>query len=154
MNVTMELKDILKNVIRLLPNSAFACNYDESDFEDCTGRESEFIEEALESFESGNEGLRLCGCGSPEDASLFIYKVLLAQNKEDYDERKTAYSNIFNISPEENYTVNGAFQFILYVLNERGFLEHGTSVYSSWLTAKGKCYLSLLELSFKEDGTM
>lgn len=150
----IEIKDILKNVIRLLPNSTFAYNYDESDFDDCTGREIEFIEEAIESFESGYDGLRFCGCGSPEDASLFMYKVLSAQSKEDYEEKKIAYNEILNISLEDNCVVNGIFQFALYILNERGFLEHGTSVYSSWLTEKGECYLKLLELSFKQDNVL
>lgn len=144
----LQLEKLLKDTARLLPYSAFASNYDDSDFENCEGREDELIEEAVLAFQLDSECLDFCGCGSPEDASLFIYKVLSAQAKADYDESKNAYDKILGLHLGESDVVNGVFQFALNVLNNADLLEHGTSVYSSWLTEKGKCFLSLLELYF------
>lgn len=48
---------------------------------------------------------------------------------------------------EGNRNYEALIDFVLYILNDKGFLEHGSSIGGSWLTDKGKLFLYLLEIN-------
>jgi hypothetical protein len=71
--------------------------------------------------------LGFCGCGDPESALEYVAKILQAAKEKKIYER---WKELFN-SEGQGY-------FVLYTLDNKGVIEHGTSVGSSWLTQKGK----------------
>lgn len=114
------------------------------------------LTEALLSF-FNYEKLGLCGCGNPEDTWKIIRTVLTIQNdyhdKEkdlDWDDIKKRYEDELKLNTDDDID-NGIYYFILYILNDRGFLEHGSSAGSSWLTNLGKQYLYVLDMWYKDD---
>jgi hypothetical protein len=86
-------------------------------------------------------GINFCGCGDREAAFDIIYKVL------DYCRKWTnegiyidwLVKNVFNGN-------EGAAYFVLYSLDKIGLTEHGSSIHGSWLTEKGQCLISDLEV--------
>ena len=77
--------------------------------------------------------LGICGCGCPEEAYKAVHEMLV---------RTKDRGNI--IEPDEPHVL-----FMAYTLDSLEFLEHGTSIYSAWLTDKGKELLAALDI-FKE----
>lgn len=39
----------------------------------------------------------------------------------------------------------GLLQFMAYILDDRGFTEHGSSIGGCWLTEKGEMFLTVLD---------
>lgn len=76
--------------------------------------------------------LGICGCGRPEEAYKAVHEML---------KRSETYNAI---EPDEPHVL-----FMAYTLDNLGFLEHGSSIYSAWLTDKGKDLLAALDI-FKE----
>lgn len=74
------------------------------------------------------EILGLCGCGNPDAVMKYIYDIL---------KRCTKWA-------EEDYS-NTAVAFLLYWADNKGFTEHGTSIYGSWLLPKGEELLKDIE---------
>lgn len=84
--------------------------------------------------------LGICGCGNPEDSYKAVHELLLLVRKT----RKTTSEPIYDkwLALMENpYALT-----VLYMLSDRGFLEHGTSVYSSWITSEGNKLIDALDL--------
>lgn len=75
--------------------------------------------------------LHFCGCGRPKEALRLVRDILHL-----LDNRKR--SEVDKLLPTE-----GIYYFVLYQLNHMGFTEHGTSIGSSWLTARGKELLAV-----------
>lgn len=70
----------------------------------------------------------LCGCGSPGMCwDSLIWYLEICTSKENY----------FN-------TENSFELFFMYVISHLGLTEHGTSIYGSWITEKGKECLNWL----------
>lgn len=74
-----------------------------------------------------------CGCGQPEKAVCFLRELfsMFQENENnmiDSDRCKEL---------EEKYN-EGLVLYELYILTNMDFIEHGGSVYGSWLTPKGK----------------
>lgn len=71
--------------------------------------------------------LGMCGCGNPADGYTLILGLLdHTHQRGDWD----AYQQLIGTS--------GAVQIVLSQLDRSGLTEHGSSVYTSWLTDKGK----------------
>jgi hypothetical protein len=73
----------------------------------------------------------LCGCGEPDKCWKLLYEYLQKADKNKY------------INTENTYEL-----FFIYVINnELEFTEHGSSIYGSWLTDKGKEVLNWLNIN-------
>lgn len=88
--------------------------------------------------------IEMCNCGQPEEVKKFIYE-LLKNHKEYKDGKITCEIMVENrkrIIKETNTDI--VFEFVFHVLECNGLLEHGGSVYGSWLTTKGERFFDLL----------
>ena len=105
-----------------------------------------------EKEEFGNlvfKDLGLCGCGDP-DAVLdmleyFLSRHYLSGHEDNY---------IFTWEEKEIFAKEHSTElllFLLYILNDKGFLDHGSSVMGSWITEKGERFLELLQKDVEED---
>ena len=131
------------------PDSCFVYNNKKEEALDAINNEySWIIEEMLLLFEEGKEGLPTCDCGTPYYTRLFIYKVLKSQRAKGYFNKKEQRDKIFGLD-SKNEVVWGAIQFALYVLDSVGFVDHGSSINSAYLTKKGEIYFLLLEEYFR-----
>lgn len=101
------------------------------------------------------EIMGLCGCGSPENTHKVIRSVLNIRN--DWMNRDIQYDGVkkrycsdlhIDLSDDINY---GMLQYILYDLNDREILEHGSGVGGSWLTNLGKMYLDVLNAWYERE---
>lgn len=81
-------------------------------------------------YYTGNEKVKLidslgiCGCGTPEP----VYEMVRCVLEEIFEEGV----NIDRASEGPQYL------YVIYMLNHQGFLEHGSSVFGSFPTEKGK----------------
>ena len=94
------------------------------------------------------ELLDMCGCGCPEHSYELIRKILVIRsewqnNKLSYEEIKERYKSDLDLDTD-NDNHYGALQFILYILDANGLVEHGTSIGGCWLTELGEMYLTVL----------
>lgn len=84
-------------------------------------------------FDAG--GLRFCGCGNPDDAYNLVRDLL---SLAPFFDHRTEVQERIGGGP-------GVEDLVLYSLDGAGLLEHGTGIGGSWLTAKGRHYLSLMQ---------
>lgn len=75
------------------------------------------------------EELGICGCGCPTEAYKAVHEVLFKMPSLESEEMDNPY-----------------ISFMIYTLNHLGFLEHGSSIYGSWLTEKGRQLLEALDI--------
>lgn len=73
--------------------------------------------------------LSICGCGNPKMVYRLIHVVL-----------KEIHESSVRV---DDYV--GYYDYMIYQLNEQGFLEHGSSIYGSWITEKGKKLIEALD---------
>lgn len=89
--------------------------------------------------------LGCCGCGTPEDNLRYIAKGLAHFTE---DGVRAEYITEWNDFSNEEAT------FFLYMMDVLGVTEHGSSIYGSWLTEKGKALVkSLIKLGYMQDPT-
>ena len=74
-----------------------------------------------------------CSCGNP-DYEIERVEHVLEMLKNRTDEVQS------ELCDESN-----GYQIYLYLLDEKGFTEHGTSIYGSWLTEKGDALYAALQ---------
>ena len=92
-----------------------------------------------ESFVKTISGLGICGCGSPEEAYEAIHKLLLSlptrpNSTKNWDEwTNTIDSDIYAL-------------ILVYFLDDKGYLEHGTSICHPWLTSKGIQLIAAMDI--------
>lgn len=105
--------------------------------------------------------LGICGCGYPEETIEMIVEYL----KHDIEYTKKIKSTNYNYDAflpiyeekekwQENFIEKNKeilFVFMLYMLNNKGFMEHGTSIYSSWVEEKGKKLIEYYERAKQEN---
>lgn len=94
--------------------------------------------------------LKFCGCGAPRDTLLYIVNGLAFQDKHrlaNYENGEAMEKNI-----KARFSDEEAYLFFLYFVNldNYEFCEHGSSVYGSWLTTKGKLFMRDVKLYFKQ----
>jgi hypothetical protein len=82
-----------------------------------------------------------CGCGNPEDAAATLLKVL--QMHPLYDHR----SEFEALIPDR-----GLEYLLLYLLDEKGWFEHGGTIGGQWLTERGEAVKAALGAEQKADG--
>lgn len=87
--------------------------------------------------------LNFCGCGSPEAALEHIYKRLRAY--EDCREEKITYDE-----RDKVFLSEGEMYFFLYWADNKGYMDHGTSVWSGWVTEKGKILMEDIRQCLEE----
>ena len=133
----LEKKDPSGNMINYLDIIENKRNMEDYEVED-------IIEKCMDEFIY--EDLKLCGCGSPERTWEIIRLILIAQSQDGYENRINMLNNICNINIEDSNNYDGLIQFVLYVLDDHEFLEHGSSIGGAWLTEKGKLFLDLLNM--------
>ena len=78
--------------------------------------------------------LGICGCGCPEEAYEAVHEMLKSFKNYDHN----------TINLDEPHRL-----FMAYTLDQLEFLDHGSSIYSAWLTDKGHELLAALDI-FKE----
>ena len=85
-----------------------------------------------------------CKCGSPEVAAAALLKALemFPLHSNDGRERMERW-----LGDDE-----GLFYLLVGLLDEKGFIEHGTSIRGSWLTPKGEQVRDALKREAVEDG--
>jgi hypothetical protein len=83
-----------------------------------------------------------CGCGRPADV-LHLYARIMAFVAEGKGDWWTAVPAMISEDPE------AAAYALIYVLDDRDLLEHGSSV-PGWLTDKGKAWLAAYRKLAKE----
>lgn len=132
-------------------NTCISCNYKDIDLYTCD--EEELISAIKSEFQYL---LGICGCGNPEIVFENIYNLLfLIKNKsmwnddltrkesKEYEEYQKKYDEFLHI--EGNKETDWKSLTILYMLDDKGFTEHGTSVYGCWITDLGEWYLLIFE---------
>ena len=142
----MKLSEIAEFIVKEYPGSCIAYNNIVN-----SGCRDEWYEEYLIdplmdyfSFEV----MDMCGCGRPENTNEMIRKILNIRNE--WSEDKLKYEDVVKRYGQdlkidtENEIHYGLLQFVLYMLDSHGILEHGSSVSGSWLTKEGKMYLTVL----------
>ena len=86
--------------------------------------------------------IRLCGCGCPEEVHKFLLDCMSARRNElILDHEKVI--ELIKIHPDV------VAEFVLHFLGDRELTDHGGSVYSSWLTERGK---QVLEIGVMDEG--
>lgn len=76
--------------------------------------------------------LGICGCGMPEETYKAVHDML----KHAFN----PYEYIIQDCEYEPYML-----FMAYTLDNKGFMEHGSSIYAAWLTDKGKRLLIAMD---------
>ena len=104
------------------------------------------------------EILNTCGCGRPDDTASVIKDILNIindyynetqnYNREEiniaHDKKIKRLNSLCGVEIKDNTNYNGLIQFVLYMLDHAGFLEHGSSIGGAWLTDLGRMFLYFL----------
>lgn len=90
--------------------------------------------------------LKWCGCGCPEDAMRTVAKYLKAKSYK-YPENDKKMKEFFDGKDEDDDLI----LCLAYTMDAAGFTEHGSSIYSCWLTDDGKYFLWAIEEAIKQD---
>ena len=80
----------------------------------------------------------LCGCGSPSVAMTALRDLL-----QSYGSQVDGFRYLGNdVDPQEYLLVN--------ILDDRGLLDHGSSIYGAWITEKGRGVLEYITRELEE----
>ena len=120
-------KEIVGWIRNNFPDSTLGMNYKDVDVD-----EFFCVDEITDYFYF--EDLKFCGCGYRDESEKLIMSIL-----DTFD----AY-HCYNFDSEHDETKIGLHDIALKILDSHGFIDHGTSIYSSFLTNKGKMYLDSL----------
>lgn len=87
----------------------------------------------------------MCGCGQPHDVQVLLFELM--QNHKNYNDNLISYEEMAAIRKSIiiNTDSDIIFEFIFHVLDNAELLEHGTSIYSAWLTDKGNDFFNILK---------
>jgi hypothetical protein len=89
----------------------------------------------------------LCGCGRPKDVHAFLLKCLTA-GKDDYP-AILDYKKIEKLVADN---IEIVAEFVLHFLDDVELTEHGSSLYGSWLTERGKQAVEIGVMKEKDNG--
>lgn len=92
------------------------------------------------------EILGFCGCGSPNSICDLLLDFLECFTGEHNSIDRNLVSKL--LSENSNHV---QYDFMLFFLDSKGFTEHGTSIYGSWLTQEGELYRDLLKKRKEHD---
>lgn len=142
----MRLSEIAEYIIEKYPNCCMTYNNDVTKGCREDWYEESLIDPLMDFF--SYEILHLCGCGCPEDTYELIRKILTIRYE--WKSRKISYEEVLKRYKDDleldtkNSSHNGILQFVMYILDHNGILEHGSSIGGCWLTNLGKMYLTVL----------
>ena len=96
--------------------------------------------------------LGICGCGNPELVLEGIYNLLIlirdkssitnnGLSEEETNKAKEKYEELIGIG--DNRKVGWTYLAILYLLDDKGFIDHGTGIYGCWIDKLGEYYLKI-----------
>ena len=142
----MRLSEIAEFVVEKYPDCCMASNnvVKKGCREDWY--EEYLIDELMDFF--SYEIMDMCGCGCPELTYELIRRVLNIRadkhnDKITYEETTRRYKDDLDLD-DSNDNQSGALQFILYMLDSKEIVEHGSSIGGCWLTKLGDMYLTVL----------
>lgn len=142
----MRLSEIAEFVVEKYPDCCMAINnvVDRGNREDWY---EEYLIDNLMDFFS-YEIVDMCGCGVPEDTYEVIRRILnIRQSWSEegikYDELQSKYEKELHLNTKDSLHY-GVLQFVLYMLDSKEIIEHGSSIGGCWLTEWGKMYLTVL----------
>jgi hypothetical protein len=81
----------------------------------------------------------LCGCGNPEA----VHDLLVACLKSIDDDRNNGNYGLDGIEEIVRESPAIVAEFIAHFLDQKNLTEHGSSVYGSWLTSRGKQFIKI-----------
>ncbi len=143
----MKLSEIAEYIVDNYPESNIAYNNDVIKGYKKEWYEESLIDPLLDFYM--HEELGLCGCGNPEFTYETIRRYLNIRNefvisKIDYQEVIDRYKNdlLLDYNNDIQY---GLLQFMMYILDDKDFTTHGSSIGGCWLTKKGQRLLTVLE---------
>lgn len=142
----LNIKRIAAFVIKTYPDSCFAENA-KNGYIDMN--DDEMLTEELVRF-FAYDILNLCGCGNPEDTWDVIRRVLrirLEARDIAYAEMIQRYKDELHLDDDDDLQ-HGSLQFILYILDHFGLVEHGSSIGGCWLTDLGRMCLFVMDAWF------
>ena len=97
------------------------------------------------------EYLGLCGCGRPEDNAAFIRDgLLLLKNRS--DDPAIWKSQIQELADFFGRDCGQMGEVVLNLWDSRGWLEHGSTIWGSWLTEDGERAILVAEAMIKLEG--
>ena len=142
----MKLSEIAEHIIEKYPNCCMSNN--NNVVKGCREKwyEESLVDPLMDFF--SYELLHLCGCGTPEDTYEIIRKILTIRFE--WQSRKTSYEEVIMRYKDDlkldsnNSSHYGILQFVMYILDHNGILEHGGSINGCWLTNLGEMYLTVL----------
>lgn len=150
----LNIQTIAKYIIKNHPDCCFSCNYD---YDYIKKADNEFLLNECKNF-FFYEILNTCGCGRPDDTASVIKDILNIindyynetqnYNREEiniaHDKKIKRLNSLCGVEIKDNTNYNGLIQFVLYMLDHAGFLEHGSSIGGAWLTDLGRMFLYFL----------
>lgn len=134
-----ELLEIAKYFINIKDN-CMSWNYMDIDIEEeIKNNREKVISDIKEEF---THLLGICGCGNPELVLEGIYNLLiLIRDKSKVTKAEEKYEELIGIGDDRK--VNWLYLAILYLLDDKGFTDHGTGIYGCWIDKLGKYYLKI-----------
>jgi len=97
--------------------------------------------------------LGMCECGRPDEVEAFVLEILDAQaSYRDTPQGGFEAKESRQHSAIKNTDADVIFEFVMHVFEHAGFVEHGSSVYGSWLTEKGRKLISELKARASAEG--
>lgn len=93
----------------------------------------------------------MCNCGNPEDVKKFLYELL--KNHKGHISGEITYDEMVKTRERiiKETDTDVIFEFVFHVFERIGLLQHGGSVYGSWLTEKGERFFDLLSENLSDD---
>jgi len=157
-----EYESIRERYLKFFPNSPFASNlegYEEGGY--ILDDNGNFIHSPIDmDVECG--GIQvvvpfLCGCGRPEQVAFAFYRTLCwceTERGERFLEGNTPKSWLSNFVTKKFDYLDAEsilFDTMLYLANDLGCADHGSSIYGSWLTDKGRFVRDVLREYLKKE---
>lgn len=94
-------------------------------------------------YGESDKSINICGCGNPEYTEEIVIKILESRKIKDFHKREQFIKDSIGVDFDKNNMVYGLYQFVLYQLDDKQFLEHGSSISGAWLTEKGEVVLKI-----------
>lgn len=120
-------KEIFEWIIKNHPDSCFALSYKDDEVDEFSPEASEIVNHFYIT------DLKLCGCGYSMLSKKCIMHIL----------RRIANEDCYITHDSEE--VKALKDIVLKLLDNHGFIYHGSSIYSCSITDKGKMFLDALE---------
>ena len=146
----MKLSEIAEYIVKKYPDCCMVENHTVTNGCREDWYEEHLIDPLMDFF--SYEIIDMCGCGSPEDTLEMIRRLLHIRNnwhdgdnsKKSWEQKNEQYNIQLHINYEDEMNY-GLLQFVMYMLDKCGILEHGSSIGGCWLTELGKMYLEVLD---------